>query len=158
MKTIHIDEFYYTTSEVLCNLYAGFPTRHLLLVEDITGPVKWDMTGLPDRKSKACFETLVWLADHDLLSFRSVEPRDIGIEGAVLTQKAFVLLTGMIARDEGRTVSRIDALLEARRKRAYADLGLIVSDLFRANCQWAAPFPSRPLPRSAPLPLTDEES
>lgn len=158
MKTNHIDEFFYTTSEVLCTLYGGFPTRHLLLVEDIAGPIRWDMTGLPDRKSKACFETLIWLGEHDLLRFRGVEPREIGVEGAVLTQKAFVLLTGMITRDEGSTISRIDALLDARIARAYDDLGLIVSDLFRANCQWAAPFPSRPIPRSAPLSLAEDES
>ncbi|MDP5070296.1 MAG: hypothetical protein NWQ45_05295, partial [Congregibacter sp.] len=73
------------------------------------------MTGLPDRKSRACFETLIWLAEHDLLQFRTVEPRDIGIEGAVLTQKAFVLLTGHITWESGDSMSRIEALLEARR-------------------------------------------
>lgn len=158
MKTIHIDDFYYTTSEVLCTLYAAFPTRQMLLVEDITGPIKWDMTGLPDRRSKACFETLVWLAEYDLLTFRSVEPRDIGVEGAVLTQKAFVLLTGMITWEKEGTVSRMEALLEARRQRAYADLGLIVQDLLRANCQWSAPFPAPVLQRTAPLPTTEDES
>lgn len=158
MKTIHIDEFYYTTSEILCTLYAAFPVRHLLLVEDITGPIKWDMTGLPDRKSRACFEALVWFAEHELLRFRTVEPGDIGLEGAVLTQKAFVLLTGMITWEDGTSVSRIDALLEARNTMAYDDLALIVNDFFRANCQWGAPFPAPPLTRSQPLAPAESDA
>ncbi|MFK7831497.1 MAG: hypothetical protein AB8B57_17110 [Congregibacter sp.] len=158
MKTIHIDEFYYTTSEVLCTLYAAFPVRHLLLVEDITGPIKWDMTGLPDKKSTACFETLVWLAEYDVLRFRTIEPGNIGVEGAALTQKAFVLLTGIISWEDGSSSSRIDALLHARQQRAYDDLGLIIDDIFRANCQWAAPFPSPPLPQALPLSDLDTEN
>lgn len=156
MKTIHIDEFYYTTSEVLCVLYAAFPARYMLLVEDITGPIKWDMTGVADKKSRACFEALIWLAEYDLLRFRSVEPQDIGVEGAVLTQKAFVLLTGMMTWEDGSSLSRIDALLEARSARAYDDLGIIMQDIFRANCQWGAPVASKPLPRSASLSAIEE--
>ncbi|EED32594.1 conserved hypothetical protein [gamma proteobacterium NOR5-3] len=156
MRTTHIDDFHYSCAEVFCALYFAFPMRHLLLVEDITGPIKWDMTGLPDRRSQACFETLVWLAEHDLLRFRTVEPRDIGVEGAVLTQKAFVLLTGHITWESGDNVSRIEALIEARRNRAYADLGQIVNDVFRANCQWGAPITSKPLPKSESLSPADE--
>lgn len=156
MTPVHIDDFYYVTAEVLCKLHAAFPVRTLLLVEDITGPIQWDMTGLPDRKSRACFETFVWLSEHDLLSFRSIEPRDIGIEGAVLTQKAFVLLTGMINWEEGVSVSRMDALLEARIKRAYSDLGTIIKDVFHANCLWGAPVERPALARAAPIALTDE--
>ncbi|MFT4874189.1 hypothetical protein [Congregibacter sp.] len=157
MRTTHIDDFHYSCGEVFCALYSAFPLRYLLLVEDITGPIKWDMTGLPDRRSQACFETLVWLAEHDLLRFRSVEPRDIGVEGAVLTQKAFVLLTGHITWESGESLSRIDALLEARRSRAYGDLGRIVDDMFRANCQWAAPITSKPLLKSEVLSPVDDD-
>lgn len=158
MKSVHIDDFYYTTSEVLCTLYAAFPRRRLLLVEDIAGPIKWDLTGLPDRKSQACFEALVWLSEHELLSFRTVEPRDVGVEGAVLTQKAFVLLTGIINWQDGTTISRIDALREARNTMAYNDLGIIVNDLFRANCLWQAPFAPAPLPKSEPLPSMSDDT
>ena len=157
MRTAHIDDFHYSCAEVFCALYSAFPMRYLLLVEDISGPIKWDMTGLPDRKSRACFETLIWLAEHDLLQFRTVEPRDIGIEGAVLTQKAFVLLTGHITWESGDSMSRIEALLEARRNRAYGDLGLIVNDVFTANCQWSAPVSSKPLPKSEPLSANDND-
>lgn len=156
MNTLHIDEFYYTAAEVLCTLYASFPVRQLLLVEDISGPIEWDMTGLPDRKSKACFETFVWLAEHDLLRFRSVEPRDIGLEGVVLTQKGFVLLTGLMRWDSGEVISRIEALMEARRTRAYQDLGAIVLDILRGNTQWAAPAPDDALPKAEPLTASDD--
>lgn len=156
MKHTHIDDFYYVTAEILCALYAAFPVRQLLLVEDITGPISWDLTGLPDRRSRACFETLIWLADHGLLTFRSTEPRDIGIEGAVLTQGAFVLLTGMIRWEDGALSSRIDALVHARRGLAYGDLGTIVADLLRANCRWGAPLEPAPLTRAAPIELADD--
>lgn len=156
MTSANIDDFYYVTAEVFCELYAAFPVRHLLLVEDLIGPIKWDMTGLPDRKSRACFETLIWLADHDLLTFRSVEPRDIGIEGAVLTQKAFVLLTGLVTWEQGEAVSRLEALREARNKRAYSDLGTVIRDVFRANCQWSAPSPASPLNSSATFAVVNE--
>jgi len=154
MKPANVDDFYYVTAEVLCTLYAAFPVRTILLVEDITGPIRWDMTGLPDRKSKACFEALVWLAEHGLLSFRSVEPRDIGIEGAVLSQHAFVLLTGPLTWEGGLTQSRIDALLEARTKRAYDDLAAVIQSLLLANCQWAAPAEPPPLRKTEPLAVS----
>lgn len=157
MKPLHIDDFYYVTAEVLTTLYAAFPVRHLLLVEDISGPIKWDLTGLPDRKSRACFETLIWLHEHDLLKFRTVEPRDIGIEGAVLTQRAFVLLTGAITWEEGHTLSRIDAIGEARVNRAYDDLGTVIQDLLRANCLWGAPAEAPTLSKAAPITITSEE-
>lgn len=157
MTPANIDDFYFVTSEVFCELYTAFPVRHLLLVEDLIGPIKWDIAGLPDRKSRACFETLIWLSEHDLLNFRTVEPRDIGIEGAVLTQKAFVLLTGMVTWEEGGHVSRFDALREARIKRAYNDMGTIIRDVFRANCQWGAPSHASPLNKSASLAVVSDD-
>ena len=147
----HIDEFYFVAGEVLNALYAAFPTRQLLLVEDIRGPIQWDITGLPDRKSRACFESLIWLAEHGLLSYRTVEPRDIGIEGAVLTQHGFVLLTAMVEWDDGTQISRINALRQARKDRAYDDLGVLVQDLLRANCVWGAPTAQPVLKRSQSL-------
>lgn len=158
MKPANIDEFYYSTAEILTSLYISFPVRSMLLVEDIAGPIKWDMTGLPDQKSKACFEAIVWLGEHELLSYRSVEPREIGVEGAVLTQRAFVLLNGLISWEGGGSMSRIDAMVEARALRAYDDLGTIVQDLLTANCRWGAPVDAPRLVKSAPLAVGTEEA
>lgn len=158
MKTLHIDDFHDVSAETFMLLYAAFPVRHMLLVEDISGPIKWDMTGLPDRKSRATFETIIWLADHGLLNFRSVEPRDVGVEGAVLTQRAYVLLTGSIRWDDGEQMSRIDALRDARRRRAYADVATILGDLFNANCRWSAPAESAPLTKTPPIDLSLDDS
>lgn len=155
IKTANIDDFFHVAGEVLQTLYSVFPVRHLLLVEDLTGPIRHDMTGLPDRKSKACFESLIWLAEHQLMHFRSIEPRDVGVEGAVLTQQAFVLLNGPVVWDDGQTMSRIDGLVQARRQRAYADVSTIVHDLLAANCQWQASTRSAPLPRGPQLTAVD---
>ncbi len=156
MNPANIDDFYYNAAEVLCRLYAGFPVRNLLLVEEISGPIRWDMTGMPDRKSKATFEAIIWLSDHGLFDFRSVEPRDLGVEGAVLTQHAFVLLTGPMRWGEGEVISRIEGLQTARRNRTYSDLGTIVKDLLRANCQWGAPLVIPTLNPSASMAVVED--
>jgi len=156
MNPAHIDDFFYLTTEILCELFAAFPVRHLLLVEDLTGPINWDMTGVADRKSRACFETMIWLAQHELFTYRALEQRDTGVEGAVLTQKAFVLLTESIDWEDGDTESRIDALQEARSRRAYDDLGTIVRDLLDANCRWQAPPHRQALGKTAEVAVVDE--
>ena len=156
MTPAHIDDFYYIVSEALCELHAAFPVRHLLLVEDLSGPIKWDMTGVPDRRSRACFEALIWLADCGLVDFRSLEARDTGVEGAVLTQRAFVLLTGEMRWEGGDAVTRIQALHDARDQRAYADLGAVIRDILRANCHWDTPFQAFPLSRSETVTVIDE--
>jgi len=157
MTGAHIDDFYYVTAEALCKLHAAFPVRYLLLVEDLTGPIRWDMTGLPDRKSRACFETLVWLAEHGLLTYRSVEPRDVGIEGAVLSQQGFVLLSGRLTWQHGEATSRITALQRARAERAYSDLATIIDDLLGANCHWAAPRQPAPLVKATSIDVNGGE-
>lgn len=158
MKPAHIDHFYYVAAEALHALYGVFPVRHLLLVEDITGPIRYDLTGMPDRKSTACFEAMVWLSEHELINYRTVEPRDIGVEGAVLTQRAFVLLNGAIQWEDGEVMSRIEGIREARRLRAYDDLAAVLQDLLAANCQWGAPVIAKPLRRGARLTVVDEET
>jgi hypothetical protein len=142
-------------AEALCRLYAAFPVRSLLLVEDLSGPIHWDITGLPDRRSQGCFETLIWLGEHDLLRYRSVEPRDIGIEGAVLSQRGFVLLSAQLLWDTGESNSRIAALREARRERSYGDMGTVIQDLLAANCRWSAPREQRPLVRAARMQVEE---
>jgi len=155
VNSAHIDDFYYVSAEVLSLLYAAFPVRSMLLVEDITGPIRWDLTGLPDRRSRACFETIIWLAQHGLYTYRSLEPRDTGVEGAVLTQEAFVLLTGRITWEDGEMGSRIEALKQARAHRAYDDISTLVRDVLQSNCRWAAPETPPRLPRSASIGVTD---
>lgn len=156
MTPAHIDDFYYVTAEILCELFAAFPVRHLLLVEDLTGPIKWDMTGVADRKSRACFETMIWLAQHELLGYRALEPRDTGIEGAVLTQRGFVLLTESLTWESGLTEARIEALQASRTRRAYEDLGTVIKDILGANCRWQSPVESASLPRAADAAIVDE--
>lgn len=157
MTPAHIEDFYDTTAEVLCLLYAAFPIRHLVLVEDIRGPIQWDLTGLPDRKSQACFEAILWLAECELLDFRTIEPRNTGVEGAVLTQKGLVLLSGAVTWEEGDTLSRIEAMKQARRDGAYADLGPILQDLFRANLAWSATHESPPLKKSPGMTVAEDD-
>ena len=157
MEDSHIDNFYYATSEMLVRLYATFPVRSLLLVEDITGPIKWDMTGMPDRKSNATFESMMWLAEQNWFSFRTVEPRDLGVEGAVLSQRGFVLLNGLMRWQGGEPMSRIQGLKQARHHRSYSDMGPIVQDLMRANSQLELRGDVTELAPSATMQVVEED-
>ncbi|MEO1082233.1 MAG: hypothetical protein AAFY29_21930 [Pseudomonadota bacterium] len=157
MTASNIDDFYYVSAELLSSLYAAFPVPHLLLVEDITGPISWDITGLPDRRSLACFETMIWLSQQGLLSYRSLEPRNVGVEGAALTQQGFVLLASSLRWDDGADSTRIDAVRDAQARLAYDDLGRIINDLIYANCQWGAPLAAQPVRRSAALTIVEAE-
>ncbi|MEM8491376.1 MAG: hypothetical protein AAF756_11210 [Pseudomonadota bacterium] len=152
----NIEDFYYNAAEILGLLYAMFPVRSILMVEDISGPIKWDNTGLPDRRSQACFESMVWLCDHGLLEFRSIEDRNTGIEGAVLTQKAFVLLTSPIVWEGQEPESRIDALTAAKQELAYVNINTLVADLLRANCYWVSPSSPPVLSKHQTLNVLDE--
>ncbi len=157
MSASNIDDFYYVTGELLSSLYTAFPVPHLLLVEDITGPISWDITGMPDRRSLACFETIIWLSQQGLLTYRSHEPRNVGVEGGALTQQGFVLLTSSLRWDDGADSSRIDAIRDARARLAYDDLGRIINDLIYANCQWGAPLAAEPVRRSAAMTIVEAE-
>jgi hypothetical protein len=75
----------------------------------------------------------------------------------VLTQRAFVLLNGAIRWEDGETMSRIEGIREARRLRAYDDLGTIVQDLLTANCHWGAPVVMQPLRRGPRLSVVVDE-
>jgi hypothetical protein len=151
----HVEDFYHVCAEVFLRLYAAFPVPELLLVEDIRGPIAWDITGIADRKSRACFETLIWLERYGLLTYRTCEPRNIGIEGAALTQQGFVLLTEQITWVSGETQSRISALKTARKQLAYDDIATLIDNILRSNCAWSAPRVVSPLPTSTNAPLAE---
>ena len=157
MSRKNIEDFYYDTAEAMCLLYAMFPLRSILLVEDIRGPIKWDLTGLPDRRSQSCFESLLWLAEEGRRSYRSLEDRNVGIEGAVLTQKGFVLMNSPVTWEGEDPVSRVDALNEARRSLAYANIDTLVRDLLDANCHWTAPLKRDALPKHGTIELGDSD-
>lgn len=92
MADIHIDDFYQDVAKIFLRLYATFPVKITLYVEDISGPDEPDEFGLHHPRFQACFSTMVWLAEQGYLSFESTVRQD-ALDQVVLSQKAFLLLT-----------------------------------------------------------------
>jgi hypothetical protein len=89
---LHIDDFCQDVARILLDLYAVFPLQHAIYVEDISGPDTPDEVGLHSRRYNACLGTMLWLAEEGWIRFDSLIYRQ-GIDQAVLTNKAFVLLS-----------------------------------------------------------------
>ena len=92
MTDLHIDDFYRDVAKIFLRLYAIFPRKTVLYVEDISGPDQPDEFGLHHPRFEACFSTMVWLAEHGYLNF-DTNIRQEALDQAVLSQKAFLLLS-----------------------------------------------------------------
>ncbi|KAF0807488.1 hypothetical protein A167_02915 [Alcanivorax sp. S71-1-4] len=92
MADIHIDDFCRDAALILLHLYNTFPRPQAIYVEDISGPDEPDEVGLHSKRYMACLGTLLWLASEGYLRYDSLIYQD-GIDQAVLTNKAFVLLS-----------------------------------------------------------------
>ena len=91
MADLHIDDFYRDVAKIFLRLYAIFPRKTTLYVEDISGPDDPDEFGLHHPRFEACFSTMVWLAEHGYLNFED-NVRQEALDEVVLSQKAFLLL------------------------------------------------------------------
>ena len=106
MADIHITDFYRDIARILCQLYAGFPRKLTVFVEDISGPDDPDEFGLHSTRHQACFATLLWLADEGYLRYQDTI-RQEAIDQACLTHRGFTLLSAQLrcqsALDTGAT-------------------------------------------------------
>jgi hypothetical protein len=92
MADIHIDDFYRDVATIFLRLYAIFPRKSTLYVEDICGPDQPDEFGLHHPRFQAGFSAIVWLAEHGYLNFQETI-RAEALDQVVLSQKTFLLLT-----------------------------------------------------------------
>ncbi|MCE0760166.1 hypothetical protein LWH94_13250 [Marinobacter sp. G11] len=92
MADIHVEEFYKDVAIALAQLYAAFPRRTNLFVEDIAGPDEPDEFGLHSKRHMACFGALLWLQEEGLLRYVDTI-RQEALDQAVLTREAFVRLS-----------------------------------------------------------------
>lgn len=98
MADIHIEEFYKDTAVALAQLYAAFPRRINLFVEDIAGPDEPDEFGLHSKRHMACFGALLWLAEEGLIRYVDTI-RQEALDQAVLTRAAFTRLSAPAASE-----------------------------------------------------------
>lgn len=97
MADINIDNFYRHIAKILSILYAAFPTRSPIYVDDVAGIDDPDEYGLHSPHYTAGFFALIWLADEGFLRYSDTIRQD-GIDQAALTNKAFMRLTQPVER------------------------------------------------------------
>lgn len=139
MADIHIDEFYFDIGLALSKLYASFPNRCTMYVEDISGADAPDEFGLHSDRFLSCFSALLWLRDQGYILFDSTI-RQEAIDQAVLSEKSFLILSGQanISPVDGidleglppsvaeRTITNISMLRRALLNRSSQDIGRVV--------------------------------
>jgi hypothetical protein len=91
VSDLHIDDFYRDAGLILARLYAAFPRKTTLYVEDISGPDTPDEFGLHSERFASSFSTMTWLADTGYLRYESTI-RQEALDQAVLTERGFLLL------------------------------------------------------------------
>ena len=94
MADIHIEDFYKDAARILSQLFNAFPRRSTLYVEDISGPDSPDEYGVHSARHQACFACMLWLAEEGYLRYTDTI-RQEAVDQAVLTQKAFLLLSSI---------------------------------------------------------------
>lgn len=92
MSDIHIDDFYKDAGITFLHLYANFPRKSTLYVEDIAGPDEPDEFGLHSERFLSCFGAMIWLKEHGYIDFESTI-RQEAIDQASLSHKAFLMLS-----------------------------------------------------------------
>ncbi|MZR61649.1 hypothetical protein [Alcanivorax sp. DP30] len=94
MSHLHIDDFSHDVARILMQAYMRFPSPGALYVEDVIGPTEVDDVGLHSSRHMACLGAMIWLADEGFIRYEATIFHE-GLEQAVLTNKAFVLLTAL---------------------------------------------------------------
>ena len=97
MTDLHIDDFYKDVAAILLRLYALFPRKQILFVDDILRSKggkgeEPDEFGLPSPRNLSCFSAMVWLGEENFLRYDS-PIRQEALDQAVLTEKGFLLLS-----------------------------------------------------------------
>jgi hypothetical protein len=92
MSDLHIDDFYKDTALIFLRLYASFPNKIILYVEDICGEDQPDEFGLHSNRFLSGFSTMVWLGEQGYLKFDTTIKQE-ALDQAVLTEKGFLLLS-----------------------------------------------------------------
>lgn len=92
MADINIENFYRHIGKILSILYASFPSKTPVYVDDVAGVDEPDEYGLHSPTYTSGFYAILWLADEDYLRFSDTIRQD-GVDQAVLTHRAFLKLT-----------------------------------------------------------------
>ncbi len=107
MADLHIDDFYRDCAMIFLRLYATFPRKTVLYVDDISGPDSPDEFGLHSERHQACFSAMTWMAEAGYISFTETI-REEALDQAVLTQRGFLLLSSRSELELGIPDDEVD--------------------------------------------------
>ncbi len=115
MSDINVDDFFQDAAKALVNLYAVFPRRKAVFVEDIYGAEEPDEFGMRSDRYLACFSALLWLGEEGFLRFEETISQE-ALDQAVLTARCFTLLSSPPAEPDAEIrESALPASVEAER-------------------------------------------
>lgn len=167
MTDLHIDDFCHDAAVALTRLYQYFPRPQALYVSDIAGAEERDEVGLYSKRHMSCLHTLLWLADESFFRFTALIYEE-GVEQAVLTHSAFVLLSSLSVPEALQTpnlpsntwISHIrDALREQNSARCYALVHQLLTEaltLPKATSRHEPTVTPAPAIEKANLPTIEE--
>lgn len=92
MSDIHIEEFYHDIGFIFARLYAAFPRRSNIYVEDIAGADQADEFGLHSERFLSGFSALIWLKEQGYIDFENTVKQE-AVDQAWLTEKSFLTLS-----------------------------------------------------------------
>jgi hypothetical protein len=140
MADINIENFYRHIAKILSILYASFPTKTPLYVDNVAGVDDPDEYGLHSPHYTAGFYAMMWLADEEYIRFTDTIRQD-GVDQAVLTHKAFLKLTEVsepiylakvYQKDETNVVSIVQPEEVEPSPSVLEDQKLVINQLRRA--------------------------
>ncbi|WP_020581418.1 hypothetical protein [Endozoicomonas elysicola] len=127
MADIHIDEFYQDCLKILVQLYNTFPRLTTLYVDDLISNAGTDEFGIPNRRHKACFDAMLWLASEGYIRYQDNIRHD-ALDQVVLTEKSFLRLSLPVviindSQDLPPSVARKQATIAWHCRQALKDKG-----------------------------------
>lgn len=100
MTDIHIDDFYKDVAIIFIRLYATFPRKTILYVDEVCGADEPDEFGLHSERFLSGFSAMVWLTEHDYLKCDGPIKQE-ALDQAVLSEQGFLILSSRSELDFG---------------------------------------------------------
>ena len=94
MADINIEHFYRHLAVGLSILYANFPSKFALYVDEVAGIDEPDEYGLHSPRYTSGFYALLWLEEEGYIRYADTIRQD-GVDQACLTHKAFLKLSAI---------------------------------------------------------------
>lgn len=136
MADIHIDEFYQDCLNLLVQLYNKFPCLTTVYVDDLIVNTGTDEYGIPNRRHRACFDAMLWMAEEGYIRYQDNIRHD-ALDQVMLTEKSFLRLSlplinresvnhlpPSVARKQSTMASHCRRALKSRSSEAIAQAAL----------------------------------